>query len=109
MGYDLQVRGGDFVAGPSDDQHIQHLMLASPGHYRERPEVGMGLLEFANAPLSAPETNRLRKVIRLTLEADGYQNVQVRLRAGALGISAFEVGAQRPAINSPVRPETTIR
>ncbi len=43
---DLKIQGGDFVAGHSDEQHQQHILLANKGEYKEFPELGVGIVQM---------------------------------------------------------------
>lgn len=37
---DLKIENGDLVIGYSDNQHQQHIIMASKGEFREFPELG---------------------------------------------------------------------
>lgn len=46
--YDMQITDGDFVIDESTRQHQELLLLTHPGHWRQKPAVGVGLLSFIN-------------------------------------------------------------
>jgi hypothetical protein len=66
---DIACENGDFVIGPSDDQHVQDLILASPGDYKESPMLGVGIINTLNGKLDGA----MKRKIRINLEADGYK------------------------------------
>lgn len=66
---ELVFQNGDFVITDSDQQHIEDIVEAYPGHYKEFPLLGVGVRQYINASGSQAE---LQSQIRLQLEADGY-------------------------------------
>jgi len=32
---DLVIKNGDFGVGPSDQQHIEHILFATPGQFKQ--------------------------------------------------------------------------
>lgn len=68
---DIKIEKGDFLVDESQAQHIEHLLLATPGTYKQTPSIGIGIRRALNSPLR-PE---LRRRIRLGLQAD---NIRIR-------------------------------
>jgi hypothetical protein len=66
---DLVIQDGDFRIGPSDLQHVFHIILVSQGSWKQFPLTGVGEAKLKHAPLDAA----LRRQIHLQLEADGYR------------------------------------
>lgn len=66
---DLLIRNGDFVIGPSDNQHIQDLINASVGWWKEFPLVGVGIENYQG---SSGAQQQLERSIKVQLEGDGY-------------------------------------
>jgi len=66
---DLVIQNGDFRIGPSDLQHVFHLIQVPKGSWKQFPLTGVGEAKLKNAPLDAA----LRREIHLQLEADGYR------------------------------------
>ena len=66
---DLLIRNGDFVIGASDNQHIQDIINASVGWWKEFPLVGVGI---ANYQSSSGAQQQLERSIKVQLEGDGY-------------------------------------
>lgn len=73
--YDLQVRDGDLVAGPSDEQHIQCILVANPGDFRLAPMVGCGLQRLHHGRIS----QQFRRNMQIQLKADGYRIEDITL------------------------------
>ncbi len=71
-GFDLVIDHGDFDFGPSDDQHIEHIVIASKGSYRQWPLMGVGLQRYFNGPDSKSVRVELAREISLKLEEDNF-------------------------------------
>ena len=75
--YDLQLVdndlfisvAGDFVIGPSDEQHIQDAIIAGPSWWKENPTNGANFGIYENGPT---DKQFLEKLLRINLNADGY-------------------------------------
>lgn len=67
---DLLIQNGDFVFGPSDEQHIQDTINAIPGWWKEFPIDGVAVITFLNSPGGGQELSRK---IKIELENDGYK------------------------------------
>lgn len=89
---DLVFKDGDFAVGKSDAQHVQDIVLANQGEFKQSPLVGVGILNYLNAPVDASGFTKLRKNIRLQLQADGYTIAKVDL---AKDLKTFNVDVQR--------------
>ena len=58
----LEIQNGDFVVERSEYQHVQHLLEAYPGHYRQHPQVGIGVKDLVSSSLSRQAVRqRVRK------------------------------------------------
>ena len=66
---DLEFNNGDFIITNSDQQHIEDIVEAYTGSYKEFPLLGVGIRQYINAAGAQAE---LQSIIRLQLEADGY-------------------------------------
>jgi hypothetical protein len=66
---DLEIQNGDFVISKSDQQHIEDIVDAFQGYYKEFPLLGVGIRQFINASGVQAE---LQTNIQLQLESDGY-------------------------------------
>ena len=76
---ELRIAGGDLVMGESSEQHVEHLLLAQKGEYKQFPLTGVGILNYLNAPLGSVRRLELEREIRLQLEADGVRNAAVKV------------------------------
>lgn len=85
---DLLIQNGDFVVGESDHQHINDIIIASPGDYRQYPDVGFNAIRFLN---SVGRENQFKSELRAALENDGYK---VRKIDTSKGIENFEIDAR---------------
>ena len=66
-----QIANGDFVCGASDDQHVELLLMATPGQFKENPLVGIGLQNYINKPTTT--SIQMKRNITVGLAADGYK------------------------------------
>jgi phage baseplate assembly protein W len=86
---DLAVSAeGDLVVGFADNQHIADVLESTPGNWKQWPLVGVGLMHYVNAPLTPALARALEKEIRVQLEYDDAQEIEVRNIAGNLNVSA---------------------
>lgn len=70
---DLLINAGDFVIGPSDQAHIDDILSAEKGEWREWPLLGVGMQRYINSTGQLDDRAGLLRVIRVQLEADGFQ------------------------------------
>lgn len=71
---DLSFKDGDFFVGNSDQQHVQHILKADKGHFRQWPLIGVGILDYVNG---AVEPEVIRQLITTNLKNDNYNVKQV--------------------------------
>ena len=81
-GYELLVKGGDFVIGNADIQNVRHIFTAHPGHYKQYPKIGIGIIDDINSTMDA---SLLRK-IQIHLKSDGYKSQNIKIRDNAIVI-----------------------
>ena len=60
---------GDLAVGFSDEQHVQHILLAYPGYYRNSLLCGAGLPSYEK---SAGTELTIQRAVRIQLERDNY-------------------------------------
>lgn len=75
---DLVIENGDFVLEFSDNTHIEHIIAANTGYYKESPTVGVGIKTYLKTAGTAAEIERL---ISIQLEADRYLLDEVKVAA----------------------------
>lgn len=72
-------QNGDFNITFSDDQHIEHLMVSAPGHFKNAPLLGVRITDYINASLPPSEQQKLERLVRLNLESDGATQINTRV------------------------------
>lgn len=86
---EIAILNGDLDVGYSDEQHIEHILLAQKGEYKQHPLVGIGIADYLNGPVSLLTRNKLTKEINLQLAADKASEVKVEYdNEGKLTIGA---------------------
>lgn len=76
---DIQIVNGDLLVEFSDEQHIEHILLAKPGDYKNVPWIGIGIESYLQAPITGKTTQLLEKEIKLHLESDTAKKVNVKV------------------------------
>lgn len=74
-------KDGDWNIDVSDQQHIQDVCMAAPGHFKNAPLLGVNLMDYVNSPMSPKTVGELEKKIRLHLELDGAKDITVSINA----------------------------
>lgn len=69
---DLQIKAGDVLVSESDAQHVDHILRADKGHFRQHPLLGVGINNYRGASVGREE---LKRNISLQLRSD---NINVR-------------------------------
>lgn len=77
---DLKCHNGDFDIGQSDQQHIEHILEAQKGEYKEFPLVGFGIINYLKK--SERIQSDFKRDLKIQLEHDGYQNPNIDLSEG---------------------------
>ena len=73
---DVIIQNGDFFVDTSDQQHIQHLLKANKGQYYQWPLIGMGIMQWNNAPVNPAA---IKQQITIQLKADNYRPKVVKV------------------------------
>lgn len=83
---DVSIAGADLQVGHSHAQHTYLLLACAQGSFKESPDVGVGLLRFAEAE----NPSALLREIRQQCTADGMevQSVAYNERTGKLQLDA---------------------
>lgn len=68
-----EIRKGDFRIVRSEEQHIEDILVAAPGHWRQFPIQGVDLPRRLKMRRTQAEVNELRKAIRIQLEYDNWR------------------------------------
>lgn len=65
---------GDFVTGDATNNIISYILQAAPGHYKEFPLVGVGILKYLNSTASSV---KIANAIQVQLTADVFKNISI--------------------------------
>lgn len=75
MAKDINIKApivnGDWNVAFSDEQHVEHILMAAPGHFKNAPLIGVNMMQYINSSLSPKTVSELERKILLNLEADG--------------------------------------
>lgn len=75
--FDEPFANGDFNIGFSDEQHIKHLVVSSPGHFKNAPLLGVQIKDYINSSMTPATQQKLEREIRMQLEADGVTQISI--------------------------------
>lgn len=64
----------DFKVGEPQNNYIEYIVLSSPGHWKEFPQVGVNLFQFLQ---STESSQVIRRAILLQLEADIFNKPNI--------------------------------
>lgn len=87
---DLIIENGDFKLNESDSQHVEHIITADKGQFRQWPLIGVGINRLINGSIN-PQA--LKQVVKLNLESDNY-NVRL-IEIDSIDKLSINVDAQR--------------
>jgi len=71
---DLVIIGGDLKVEESDQMHIEHIIRADKGHFRQHPLLGVGIRKNQNGTINP---NQLKQDIKIQLIGDNYAVKQI--------------------------------
>ena len=74
---DLMFENGDFVVQEATEQHIEDILLAQVGDYKQHPLIGVGIEDWQHAPFTGIVRQNLQREIKLQLDSDGAKNTAV--------------------------------
>jgi hypothetical protein len=83
--YQLQVSGGDFVTGRSDEQHQGLLIVSAKGDFKEFPSACVGAYYY----LKDEQEQALLSAIKWEFEKDGITVNRVYKQDGQIITDAF--------------------
>lgn len=78
--FDLTVKNGDFIIGPSDIQHVRDIFISAPGQYKQWPKLGINIKKDINSTMDASLTRK----IQIHCASDGYSPANIRFVDGAV-------------------------
>ena len=86
-GQELKIEDGDLAVGYSDNQHIHHILLASPGEYLQHPTLGVGIRNKINGVTSVLQ---IKREIRTQLLADRFTIDEISVINSVIKVEAFK-------------------
>jgi hypothetical protein len=89
---DLVIENGDFSVSESDQQHIILIINTFPGHWKQFPTCGTGIIQYL---ASSGQGSKLNRSIRVQLEADGFTVNQLTLSERPDGYFDYDLSAER--------------
>lgn len=69
--FDVVNIAGDFRTGNADNINQYAIVVSAPGHFKEFPQVGVGIYSFLNGTAAQ---SYIERAIRVQMEADIYPN-----------------------------------
>ena len=72
----FEVSGGDFVFKDQSQTLIRNLLISVPGHYKEFPTVGAGIIRYVN---TTKNKQIIAREINVALKADVFKKPVVDL------------------------------
>lgn len=81
-------KDGDFNIGHSDEQHIEHILLAQKGDYKQHPLLGVGIIDYLNGPRTLKERLKIEKQIKVQLEYDKATDIKISTENDTIGVVA---------------------
>lgn len=66
---EIKIENGDFFVAESDQQHIEHIMIADTGQFRQFPLIGVGIRRQLNGSVNRTD---LKQLIRNQLKSDNF-------------------------------------
>ena len=90
--FEVLYEDGDFKIGESDQQHIQHILLARPGQFAQHPLIGCGVQDYDHSSQSVQEK---KQNISLQLESDNYKINSLVITTDAFGNEVYQIDAIR--------------
>lgn len=73
--YDLVFKKGDLAVSESSERHIEHLLIAAQGEYKESPLTGSDIQKAKHGKID----RMLDRHVRVQMEADGFHLEQLAI------------------------------
>lgn len=74
--FDVAIENGDFVSDfEATEQHLQFLLIASKGEWREVPQAGVGIIDYLNSKNNT--TAQLKREIQVQADLDSFNPTEI--------------------------------
>uniref|UniRef100_UPI0039A53388 hypothetical protein n=1 Tax=Ornithobacterium rhinotracheale TaxID=28251 RepID=UPI0039A53388 len=80
--YDLFLKNGDLAIAESSGRHIEHLLIAAQGEYKESPLTGCDIQKAKYGKID----RMLDRHVRVQMEADGFHLEQLAITENGIQI-----------------------
>lgn len=80
--FDLRIKDGDFAIHNGDITHVEHILLAHKGNYKQTPIIGIGIRDYVNSPATVFNVASFKRKVTAQMEFDGYQDVKIDTAGG---------------------------
>ncbi len=80
-----QIEDGDFVCGDSTQQHVQCLVKANKGDFKEAPQIGFGIDNYINKSMA--NLSKFERDLKVELESDGFEDPEISFEDNSLKIN----------------------
>lgn len=80
---DVKFEGGDIGYAESGDQHKKDMLLADKGHYKEHPDVGVGVINY----LHDTNPENLLRAARREFIKDGVKVERISMTNGTIKVT----------------------
>ena len=88
---DIIIKNGDFVTDESAEKHVQDILMASPGDYKQWPQVGVALVSKTDGGFTRAKLDQLKKQIKLQLNSDGIRANVINIKLTGNEIHSIEI------------------
>lgn len=72
---DLDIKDGDFVIGPSEEQEIDFIIRSQKGEWRQWPLIGFGVIKWIR---SVFRSSAFKQQLDTELRQDGFSEVDIQ-------------------------------
>lgn len=76
---ELLIVDGDYVIGPSDQQHVIDILESQQFEYKEFPLIGFGAINYIKRIVNEDE---FKRDLKIQLAYDGYSDATIDLSQG---------------------------
>ena len=90
--FDLKIEGGDLVVEPSDDRHVNMILISARGNFLFNPTVGVDLFSFLN---STGQADVLRRDIQEQMTLDGFRVDDIQFSEENDKLGSININAKR--------------
>ncbi len=87
---DVHLETGDLVYSENTERHQQDILIANKGHYKESPDIGVGIVNF----LQDNDPENLLRTTRKQFVKDGMKVERISIKQGSVNTTARYEGGE---------------